>query len=134
VRGRTERGYGTGVAGDLFVHLLSGLHFATGSLGPTRVFATGGLRFWKDGRETAAVVLPLLDYPRTESHPEFTLELRVNFASGVAQEQFGIRFVGSEGVMTTGMSSVTLANRSRERSRESLTPETESRYLMPPGY
>jgi predicted dehydrogenase len=31
---RNYREYGTGVAGDLFAHLLSGLHFLTDSLGP----------------------------------------------------------------------------------------------------
>ena len=46
-RWRNYRDYGTGVAGDLFVHLFSGMHFVTGAIGPTRVFATGGLRFGK---------------------------------------------------------------------------------------
>ncbi len=62
-RWRNYRDYGTGVAGDLFVHLLTGLHFATGSKGPNRVYATGGLRFWKDGRDVPDVMLALLDYP-----------------------------------------------------------------------
>ncbi len=105
-RWRNYRDYGTGVAGDLFVHLLSGLHVALDSLGPTRVFATGGLRYWKDGRDVPDVMLALLDYPATEAHPEFTLALRVNFKSGVSGEQFGFRFVGSEGTIRAGASVV----------------------------
>jgi predicted dehydrogenase len=108
-RWRNYRDYGTGVAGDLFVHLLSGLHFATRSLGPTSVMATGGLRYWKDGRDVPDVMLALLDYPKKETHPEFTLALRVNFKSGVAEERFGFRFVGSEGVMNTSMAGVTIS-------------------------
>ena len=50
-RWRNYRDYGTGVAGDLFVHLFSGMHFITGAIGPERIYATGGLRFWKDGRD-----------------------------------------------------------------------------------
>src|SRR5580693_2616279 len=107
-RWRNYQDYGTGVAGDLFVHLLSGLHFATRSLGPTRVMATGGLRYWKDGRDVPDVMLAMLDYPKTETHPDFTLALRVNFKSGVAQEQFGFRFTGSDGVMQTSPAGVTL--------------------------
>jgi len=107
-RWRNYRDYGTGVAGDLFVHLLSGLHFATGSLGPSRVFASGGIRYWKDGRDVPDVMLATLDYPGQANHPEFTLALRVNFKSGVPEEQFGFRFTGSGGVMTTSMNAVTL--------------------------
>ena len=113
-RWRNYREYGTGVAGDLFVHLLSGLHVVTGSLGPRRVFATGGLRFWNDGRDVPDVMLATMDFPKTPEHPEFTLALRVNFASGVAAENFGFRFVGSEGVMTTGYTSVKLSKEPRE--------------------
>ncbi len=98
-RWRNYRDYGTAVAGDLFVHLLSGLHVSTDSLGPTRVFATGGLRYWKDGRDVPDVMLATMDYPATNRHPAFTLALRVNFKSSVAQEQFGFRFVGSEGTL-----------------------------------
>jgi predicted dehydrogenase len=109
-RWRNYRDYGTGVAGDLFVHLLSGLHFATGSLGPERVVSSGGLRYWRDGRDVPDVMLAMLDYPAQPTHPEFTLALRVDLKSGLGQEQFGFRFVGSEGTMTTGYSDLTLSN------------------------
>jgi predicted dehydrogenase len=112
-RWRNYSDYGTGVAGDLFVHLLSGLHLVTGSLGPTRVYSTGGVRFWRDGRDAPDVVLALLDYPKTASHPEFTLSLRVNLANG-GGEDFGVRFVGSEGVMTTGFTEVEISRHPRE--------------------
>jgi predicted dehydrogenase len=100
-RWRNYRDYGTGVAGDLFVHLFSGMHFVTGAIGPTRAFATGGLRFWNDGRDVPDVLLGLYDYPKTDRHTAFTLALRVNFVNG-AGETSGFRFVGSEGVMTIG--------------------------------
>ena len=56
-RWRNYWDYGTGVAGDLFVHLFSSLHFITGSLGPNRIVSTGGLRFWEDGREVPSTKL-----------------------------------------------------------------------------
>jgi predicted dehydrogenase len=111
-RWRNYRDYGTGVAGDLFVHLFSGMHHIVGSLGPTRVFATGGLRFWKDGRDVPDVMLGLYDYPETANHPAFNLALRVNFVSGQGEDS-GFRFVGSEGVMTVDRG-VTLARQPRE--------------------
>ncbi len=113
-RWRNYDDYGTGVAGDLFVHLLSGLHLVTNSIGPKKVYATGGVRFWKDGRDAPDVVLALLDYPKTAAHSEFTLALRVNLASGTAQEQFGFRFVGSGGQMVTTMNGITLNRTPRE--------------------
>ena len=78
-RWRNYRDYGTGVSGDLFVHLFSSLHFVTGSLGPNKIMATGGLRYWKDGREVPDIMLGMFDYPDTKAHPPFNLSLRVNF-------------------------------------------------------
>lgn len=118
-RWRCYRDYGTGVAGDLFVHLFSGLHFITGAIGPSRVFATGGLRFWNDGRDVPDVLIGLYDYPKTAEHPAFNLVLRVNFESG-AQESSGFRFTGSEGIMTVD-ESVTVTN---------APPETEPGYTI----
>ncbi|MES2391372.1 MAG: Gfo/Idh/MocA family oxidoreductase [Acidobacteriota bacterium] len=95
--------YGSGVAGDLFVHLFSGTHFITGSHGPTRAMATGGLRFWKDGRDVNDVLLALFDYPEG-----FNLSLHVNFVDG-GEESEGFLFTGSEGLMEIAGSTVTVS-------------------------
>jgi len=97
-RWRNYQDYGTGVAGDLFVHLFSGLHFVLDSLGPVRIFAAGGLRYWKDGRDVPDVMVGLYDYEKAKSHPAFNLALRVNFVNG-AGENSGFRFTGSEGIL-----------------------------------
>jgi predicted dehydrogenase len=161
-RWRNYRAYGTGVAGDLFVHLFSGMHFVTGAIGPSRVIATGGLRFWKDGRDVPDVMLGLYDYPATNDHPAFNLALRVNFVNG-AGETSGFRFVGSEGVMTIDRG-VTVSKTPREtepgytigtfpkalqeqylkeyrekypvgtQTADAIRPQAEDRYLPPQGY
>ena len=113
-RWRNYQDYGTGVAGDLFVHLFSGLHYIVGAIGPTRIYSTGGLRYWKDGRDVPDVMLGLYDYPATDAHPEFTLALRVNFADGAAGGS-GFRFVGSKAVMSVG-GSVGVTRRARRKS------------------
>lgn len=113
-RWRNYSDYGTGVAGDLFVHLLTGLHVVTGSIGPTRIYASGGTRFWKDGRDAPDVMLATMDYPKTAVHPEFTFALRVNFASGGVDESFGVKFVGSEGTLEVTMDELKLARTPRE--------------------
>jgi predicted dehydrogenase len=99
---RKWKAYGSGVAGDLFVHLFSGTHFITGAKGPTRAMATGGLRFWKDGRDVPDVLLGLFDYPEG-----FNLALRVNFVDG-GEEGEGFLFAGSEGTMEIGGNGLTV--------------------------
>ena len=105
---RKWKDYGSGVAGDLFVHLFSGTHFITGAHGPTRAFATGGLRFWKDGRDALDVLLALFDYP------DFNLSLHVNFVDG-GQESEGFLFTGSEGIMEISGKTVTVSRTPPER-------------------
>ncbi len=106
-RWRNYRDYGTGVSGDLFVHVFSSLHFITNSLGPNKIMATGGLRYWKDGREVPDIMLGTFDYPDTEAHPAFNLSLRVNFVDGTGGTNY-LRMVGSEGSMTVEWDKVTL--------------------------
>ena len=63
---RNYKEYGTGVAGDLFVHLLSGIHFLTDSKGPSRIFATGDLI--KPGKQDVRCKLCIPSLP--SSHQE----------------------------------------------------------------
>ncbi len=96
---RNYRDFGTGVSGDLYVHLITGIHYITGSYGPSRILSSGQLCYWKDGRDVPDVMTTLLDYPETDKHPAFQVTLRVNFISG-AGSTGATKFVGSEGVMT----------------------------------
>ncbi|MBW4026592.1 MAG: Gfo/Idh/MocA family oxidoreductase [Acidobacteria bacterium] len=107
---RKWKAYGSGVAGDLFVHLFSGTHFVTNTLGPTRAMATGGLRFWKDGRDVPDVMLALFDYPEG-----FNLSLRVNFVDG-GEESEGLIFTGSEGTMEIAGNSVSVSRVPRQKA------------------
>ncbi len=106
---RKWKAYGSGVAGDLFVHLFSGTHFITGSKGPTRAVASGALRFWKDGRDVPDVMLGIFDYPEG-----FNLNLRVNFVDG-GEESEGFLFAGSEGQMEIKNRTVIVSRSPREK-------------------
>jgi predicted dehydrogenase len=131
-RWRNYRDYGTGIPGDLFVHLFTGIHFVLDALGPTRAIASGGLRKWNDGRDVPDVMLALYDYPKTASHPAFTLSLKVNFAEG-AGDAYVFRFVGPEGVLTIGDNSVTLSRRPAARepgqTAESFAKAAQDAYM-----
>ncbi|MBT1705371.1 Gfo/Idh/MocA family protein [Chryseosolibacter indicus] len=115
-RWRNYKDYGTGIAGDLFVHLFSGLHTVTSSKGPNRIYATGGLRYWKDGRDVPDIICGLYDYPATDKHPAFTLQTRVNFADGGGGDE-KLRLVGTDGVITLGWNSLKV-----ERNKTSKHP------------
>jgi hypothetical protein len=69
--------------------------------------ATGGLRYWKDGREVPDIMLGMFDYPEAKEHPAFNLSLRVNFVDGTGGTNY-LRMVGSEGSMTVEWDRVTL--------------------------
>ncbi|WP_420592568.1 Gfo/Idh/MocA family protein [Robiginitalea biformata] len=115
-RWRNYRDYGTGVAGDLFVHAFSTLNYILSSNGPVRVLSTGGLRFWNDGRDVPDVTLTFYDYPKTDTHAAFNASFRVNFIAGGGGGG-GFRLVGTEGSMEVGQNSVRL-----QRTKLDLVP------------
>ncbi|HET6994201.1 MAG TPA: Gfo/Idh/MocA family oxidoreductase [Chitinophagaceae bacterium] len=104
---RNYKEFGTGVAGDLFVHLLSGTHVITGSKGPVKIYSSGQLSYWKDGRNVPDVMTGILQYPETPEHPSFQLTLQVNFVSGTGGQE-SIKLIGEEGVIEMKGSGLTL--------------------------
>lgn len=95
-RWRNYKDYGTGVGGDLFVHLITGVHYITGSYGPNRILSSGELSYWKDGRDVPDVLVSILDYPKTDKHAQFQMVLRVNFGNAGAIKN-NTRIIGTEG-------------------------------------
>ena len=95
---RNYREFGTGVAGDLFVHLLSGTHVITDSKGPEKIYASGQLCYWKDGRNVPDLMAGIMQYRETPEHSPFQLTLQVNFVSGTGGSET-TRFVGDEGTI-----------------------------------
>ena len=106
-RWRNYQDYGTGVAGDLFVHAFSTLNHVISSHGPNRALATGGLRYWKDGRDVPDVTITLYDYPKTETHAAFNAAFRINFIAGNGGGG-GFKLIGTEGEMEVGQNQVKL--------------------------
>ena len=139
-RWRNYRDYGTGMSGDLFVHLFSSLHFITNSMGPQKVYASGGLRYWKDGREVPDVLLGTFDYGESKAHPEFNLSLRCNFVDGTSGTTY-LKLVGSEGSMDITWDNVTLKRNKNvssddpfliEQMKKEGTPVTGRKRILPP--
>ena len=109
-RWRNYKDYGTGVAGDLFVHLLTGVHFVTGSLGPTRIFSSGNLAYWKEGRDVPDVMTSVMEYPKTAQHEAFQMVLRVNFANAGKISNV-TRIIGNEGQIEFSADSLILTKK-----------------------
>ena len=149
-RWRNYLDYGTGMSGDLFVHLFSSLHFITNSLGPNQISAMGGLRYWKDGREVPDVLLGMFQYPDSDQHPGFNLSLRCNFVDGTSGGTY-LKIVGSRGSMDVKWREVVLKRneastddpfekaKQREKGieapdRKKILPPTETVYKAQEGY
>lgn len=100
-RWRAWKEYGTGVAGDLLVHLVSGFIFMTGlNQPPTQAMAVGGIRRWKDGRNTPDVHLVQYYYG------DLPVSMRLNLGTSIEETY---RFHGSKGLLEVTASSVTFS-------------------------
>jgi predicted dehydrogenase len=90
-RWRCWKEYGTGVGGDLMVHLISCMLFTLGwSEAPKSASALGGIFRWKDGRNMPDTHAVLFDY---HSIPVY---VRLNQSSATPETA---RFLGPKGVL-----------------------------------
>jgi predicted dehydrogenase len=90
-RWRCFTDYGEGLAGDLFVHLISGIHFITGTnTVAQRAQSSGGLFHFKDGREYPDLIETTYDYPN------FRVSLRCNLNNDGGEF---IAFYGTKGTL-----------------------------------
>jgi predicted dehydrogenase len=98
-RWRCFTDYGEGLGGDLFVHLISGIHFITGTNSVAqRAQSTGGLYHFKDGREFPDLIETFYDYPN------FRVALRCNLNNDGGEF---IGFYGTQGTMIIKDSTLT---------------------------
>ena len=105
-RWRNYWDYGTAVAGDLFIHLLTGIHHATGAIGPTRVAAMGGQRYWNDGATSTTSSWACSITPRPS--PRQLHALARHRFRGRRRRRTSFRFVGTEGVIDVSFSELNL--------------------------
>jgi predicted dehydrogenase len=82
--------YSGGITTDLFVHLITSIHYIMDAKMPRSVMATGAILRWKDGREVPDTLDALFEYDG----------LQVNMAStfnNASTTEQGIQFLGTEG-------------------------------------
>ena len=104
---RNWKDYGTGIAGDLFVHVLSSLQYIMDSPGPEKVYTTGDA----DGiGDTPYIMLGYFDYPAKNGSDAFKAALTANYADGVSKKWGSLDFtiIGSEGTLRVEWDKVTL--------------------------
>lgn len=151
-RWRCWQDYGEGIPGDLFVHLLTGIHYIAGiAAPPDRAFSTGGLFRWKDGRDVPDVLTTVYDYPSFRA----TIRVTLNTESSEVTRFMGTggsleirdgdlyfsRQEGSDnGPCSPGWPRKIRAEYAQEWHKEhdrapgTATPAEATRFYAPPGY
>ena len=98
-RWRCWKEYGTGVGGDLLVHLMSGFIHMTGfNQAPQRALSTGGILRWKDGRNMPDVHATIFEF---NGIPVY---MRINLGTETSE---GYRFMGSKGILDVNHTGIT---------------------------
>jgi predicted dehydrogenase len=98
-RWRCWKEYGTGVGGDLLVHLMSGfIHMSGFNQAPQRALSTGGILRWKDGRNMPDVHATVFEF---NGIPVY---MRINLGTETPESY---RFMGSKGILDVTHTNIT---------------------------
>jgi len=108
-RWRCWKEYGTGVAGDLLVHLISGMQFVLGiNEAPKRVSSFGGIYRWKDGRNMPDVHPVLFEYDNVPVYMRLSLGCEstevtrfMGSKGSIELREFSVTYVPQAGVDTS---------------------------------
>ena len=104
---RYWKDYGTGIAGDLFVHVLSSLQYIMNADGPEKVYTTGN----PDGiGDTPYIMLGYFDYAAKNGMQPFKAALTANYGDAVSGKWGSLDFniIGTEGILRIQWDRVTL--------------------------
>jgi predicted dehydrogenase len=125
-RWRCFSDYGEGVAGDLYVHLLSGIQCISGiNQAPARALSTGTLTHFNDGRDFPDLLATLYDYPGV------TVNLHCNQNNSAGEP---IIFYGREATMVINGNTLTVTPQDTSPQPEGYslngwTAEAKQQYL-----
>jgi predicted dehydrogenase len=125
-RWRCFSDYGEGVAGDLYVHLLSGIQCISGiNHAPARALSTGTLTHFNDGRDFPDLLATLYDYPGV------TVNLHCNQNNSAGEP---IIFYGREATMVINGNTLTVTPQDTSPQPEGYslngwTAEAKQQYL-----
>jgi predicted dehydrogenase len=95
-RWRCYEDYSGGMATDLFVHVMTTIHFVMGAQAPDMVMAAGSLYRWTESRDVPDTLDAIMQYPEG-----FTVNLSGTFNNQSAGER-GIQILGVKGTLTLG--------------------------------
>jgi predicted dehydrogenase len=100
-RWRCYSEYSGGIATDLYVHLITTIHYVMNAQAPDTVMAMGQLYRWKESRDVPDTLNALLQYPEG-----FVVNLSATFNNEATNER-GFQIMGTEGTLEIGGKGVT---------------------------
>jgi predicted dehydrogenase len=95
-RWRCYQDYSGGIATDLFVHLVTSIHFMMNAKMPSNIMAMGQLYRWKESRDVPDTINAILEYPEG-----FVVNLSSTFNNQMSSES-GFQILGTKGSLVIG--------------------------------
>jgi len=128
-RWRCYQDYSGGIATDLFVHLMTTIHFIMGAQMPDSVMAAGALYRWRESRDVPDTLNAILQYPEG-----FTVNLSSTF-NNQFQSEGGFQILGTKGTLQLGREMIFTPEHAMEDNRwivESWPRALEEAYYKDP--